>query len=75
MKPFVSFVKKILQTNKNSNIRKTKQNKLILLSNCAIYGEKKLKFIENQEASGLLSQLRIRIPLRNIPLIGNILFQ
>ena len=75
MKPFVSFVKKILRTSKNSNIRKIKQNKLILLSNCAICGEKKLKFIENQEASGLLSQLRIRIPFRNIPLIDNILFQ
>ena len=75
MKPFVSFVKKILQTNKNSNIRKTKQNKLILLSNCAICGEKKLKFIENQEASRLLSQSRTRIPLRSISLIGNILFQ
>ena len=30
--------------NKNSNVRKTKQNRLMLLSNCAIYGKKKINF-------------------------------
>ena len=34
--------------NVNSNIRKTKQNRLILLSNCAICG-KKSTFIKDQE--------------------------
>ena len=28
--------------NENSNVRKTKQNRLMLLSNYAIYGKKKL---------------------------------
>ena len=46
----------------------------MLLSNCAICGKKKSKFIKNQEASGLLSKLGIRTPLSNIPLIGDILF-
>ena len=34
--------------------------------NCAICGKKKSKFIKNQKASELLSQLGIRIPSRNI---------
>ena len=33
--------------NKNSNVRRTKQNKLILVSNCAVCGKKKSKFIKN----------------------------
>ena len=60
--------------NKNSNVRRTKQNRIILLSNCGICGNKKLRLIKNQEASGLLSQLGTRPPLRNIPLFGDILF-
>ena len=35
--------------NENSNIRKTKQNRLTHLSNCAICSKKLLTFIKNQE--------------------------
>ena len=35
--------------NENSSDRKTKQNKLMLLSNCAVCGKKKLPFIKIQE--------------------------
>ena len=35
--------------NKNSSVRKTKQNKLMLLSNCTVCGKKMLTFIKNQE--------------------------
>ena len=35
-------------SNKNANVRKTKQNRVMLLSNCAICGKKKI-FIKNQE--------------------------
>ena len=35
--------------NENSSVRKTKQNKLMLLSNCAICGNKKCTFIKNKE--------------------------
>ena len=35
--------------NKNSTVRKTKQNRLMLLSNCAVCGKKNLTFIKNQE--------------------------
>ena len=45
-----------------SNVRRTKQNRLMLLSNCAICGKKKSR------------SKRIITPLSNIPLIGDILF-
>ena len=48
--------------NKNSSVRRTKQNRLMLVSNCAICCEKKSRFIKNQEASVLLSNLGIRTP-------------
>ena len=35
--------------NKNSSVKKTKQNRLMLWSNCAICGKKKSTFIKNQE--------------------------
>ena len=34
----------------------------------------KSRFIENQEAEGLLSNLGLRIPLCKVPLLGDILF-
>ena len=35
--------------SENSNVRKTKQNRLMLLSNCVFCGKKKSTFIKNQE--------------------------
>ena len=35
--------------NLNSSVRKTKQNRLLLLSDCGVYGKKKATFIKNQE--------------------------
>ena len=58
----------------NKNVKRAKQNGLILVSNCAICGKKKSRFIKNQEAKGLLSKLGIRTLLNNIPLVGYILF-
>ena len=37
--------------NKNSSVRKTKQNRLIFLSNCAVCDKKKWTFIKNKELS------------------------
>ena len=50
-------------------------NKLLLLSQCSVCKNRKAKFIskKEQEAEGLLSNLRIRTPLSNIPEL-NILF-
>ena len=36
-------------TNENSSVRENKQNRLMLLSNCAVCGKKKLNFTKNKE--------------------------
>ena len=46
----------------------------MILPRCAISGGKKSRFIENQEAKGLLSKLGIRTPLSKVPIMGHILF-
>ena len=45
----------------------------MILSKCAICGNKKSRFIKNQEANGLLSNLGLRIPLRKVQILGAIL--
>ena len=44
----------------------------MIQSNCAICGSKKSRFIKEQRAKGLLSNLRIKTPLNKVPV--NILF-
>ena len=46
----------------------------MILSECAICVSKKSRFIKNQEAKGLLSQLGIKTPLRKVQILGDILF-
>ena len=46
----------------------------MILSKCAICGSKKSRFIKNQEAKGLLSNLGLKTPLSKVPVLGNILF-
>ena len=46
----------------------------MLLSRCAVCDSKKSKFIKEQEASGLLSNLGIKTPLSKISLVGPLLF-
>ena len=46
----------------------------MILSKCAICGNKKSRFIKNQEAKGLLSNLGVRTPLSKVPILGDILF-
>ena len=57
----------------NSNIFKTKSGRLNIQSKCADCGIKKSRFVKQQEAKGLLSNLGIKTPLSKIPLL-NILF-
>ena len=42
----------------------------MILSKCAICGSKKLKFIKEQEAKELISNLGIRTPLSKITIFG-----
>ena len=59
--------------NKDAKIIKTKNNRLILSSKCAVSNNKKSKFIKEQEAKGLLSNLGIKTSLSKIP-SSNVLF-
>ena len=45
-----------------------------MISKCAICVSKKSRFIKNQEAKGLLSNLGIKTPLSKVPILGDILF-
>ena len=58
----------------NPKVSKTTNGKAIILSTYAICGSKKSKFIKEQEAKGLLSNLDLRTPLNKIPILGDILF-
>ena len=46
----------------------------MLLSKCAICGDKKSKFIKNQKAGGILSNLGLKTPLNKILLLGDNFF-
>ena len=46
---------------------------LIMQSKCPVCGTKKSKFVKEQEAKGLLSNLGIKTSLSKIPLV-NVLF-
>ena len=60
--------------NINLSVSKTSNNKTMILSKCPICGSRKSRFIKNQEAKGLLSNLGIRTPLSKVPILGDILF-
>ena len=47
---------------------------MMILSKCAICGSKKSKFIDTQEAKGLLRNLGIKTPISKTPVLGDILF-
>ena len=52
---------------------RTKNNRLLMQSKCSVCKNKKSRFIKEQEAKGLLSNLGIKTPLSKIPLL-NVLF-
>ena len=58
----------------NPRVSKNSNGKTMILSKCAICDSKKSKFIKEQQAKRLLSNLGIRTPLNKIPLLGDILF-
>ena len=46
--------------SKNPRVAPADKGKLLLLPNCAVSDSKKSRFIKNQEASWLLSNLRLK---------------
>ena len=67
-------------------IARTKNERIMFLSKCAVCDSKKSKFIKQQEASGLLDSLSLEIrnleikslgiktPVSKIPLVRHLLF-
>ena len=60
--------------NIDPKVSASSNGRVMILSKCAICGSKKSRFIKNQEAKGLLSNLGIRTPLNKVPILGDILF-
>ena len=54
-------------------IVRTKNDRLFMQSKCSVCKIKKSRFVKEQEAKGLLSNLGIKTPLSKIPLL-NVLF-
>ena len=71
-----SYCLKCKKDTENINPRAsgTSNGKAMILSKCAICDSKKSRFIKNQEAKGLLSNLGIKTPLSKVPILGDILF-
>ena len=60
--------------NINPRVLKTNKGRTMVLSKYAICSSKKSRFIKNQEAKGLLSNLGVKAPLSKVPILGDILF-
>ena len=56
--------------NLNSKIFKTKNGRLIMQSKCPVCEIKKSRFVREQEAKGLLSNLGIKTTLSQIALLN-----
>ena len=71
-----SYCFKCRKDTENINLKssKTSNGRTMLISKRVIYGSKKSRFIKNEEAKGLLSNLGIRTPSIKVPILGDILF-
>ena len=56
--------------NLDCKIVMTKNNRLIMQAKCSDCGNKKSRFIKEQDAKGLLSDLGINTPFSKIPLLN-----
>ena len=52
---------------------RTKNNRLLMQSKCSVCKNKKSRFVKEQDAKSLLSELGINTPFSKIPLL-NVLF-
>ena len=64
-----SYCLKCKKDTENINPR-VSNDRTMVLSKCAICGSKKSRFIKNQEAKGLLSNLSIKTTLSKVPILG-----
>ena len=56
---------------KNPKVVMSKTRRIMFLSKCAVCDSKKLEFIKEQEAGGLLSSLGIKGPLNKVTLYSS----
>ena len=61
--------------NIDPKVSNTSNGTRTILSKCAICGSKRSRFIKNQEAKGLLSNLGVKTPLSKVPILGGIFFK
>ena len=54
----------------NPKIVRNRQNRYTIQSNCATCGSKKFRFINEQKALGILSNLGIKTPISQVPLLS-----
>ena len=73
MKPYCLKCRKNTE-NINPRVSNTINDRTVVLSKCTICDSKKSRFIENQEAKVLSSNLGVKTPLSKVPILGNILF-
>ena len=60
--------------NEEKDYRELKESiRMMKTQRSAIYGSKNQNLLEKQRGNGLLSSLGIKTPLREIPLLGNVL--
>ena len=72
MKTYCLKYKKDIE-NIDPKMFRRKNNRLVMQSKCSVCGIKTSRFVKEQEAKGLLNNLRIKTPLSKIPLL-NVLF-
>ena len=60
--------------NIDPKISSSSNGRAMIVSKWEICFSKKSRFIINQEAKGLLSNLGIKTPLSKVPILGDILF-
>ena len=65
---------KCSKDTENINPRILNTSRITTFSKCAICCSKKSRFIEDQEAKRLLSNLGVRTSLSKAPILGDILF-
>ena len=58
--------------NIGSKMVRTKNNRLVMQSKCSLCGIKKSRFVKEQEAKDLLSNLGIKTPLSKVPLLNTL---
>ena len=58
----------------DSKMLKSKNDKTILSSKCAVCGSKKSRLVNEDKTKVLLISLGIKTPLNKVPLLGDILF-